>query len=243
MKRTTICALLIPLAVACGSTDSVESITTTTTTTAATAITETTVVDAEPAASDQTTTTAAPMAEDADDQSDVAPPESTESSDDGALAISSEAIVDGALLEAFACERKDNGVEASIPLAWSGVPAEAGSLAITMHHFPRPDDPTEVNSYLTLWDIDASVTGIAHGEASEGEWFQGSNKDGNAISYTSPCSPDDTGNHEYTITLYALSDTPPSLPDGHAIAIDRTALVESLESVTIVDVATLTFTA
>ncbi|MCP4960577.1 MAG: hypothetical protein GY925_15080, partial [Actinomycetia bacterium] len=127
-----------------------------------------------------------------------------ESTGNDPMAIASPAVVDGALLPAFACERKDDGVEASIPLAWSGVPVEATSLAITMHHFPRPDDTTEVNSYLTLWDIDPSVSEIAHGEAGGGAWFQGSNKDGTAISYTSPCSPDPDRTHEYTITLYAL---------------------------------------
>ncbi|MCP4306469.1 MAG: hypothetical protein GY788_16705 [bacterium] len=162
---------------------------------------------------------------------------------DGSLAITSAAIVDGALLPAFACEPKDGGVEASIPLAWSDVPAETGSLAITMHHFPNPDDTTNANSYLALWDIDPSVSGIAHGAASDGQWFQGSNKDGTAISYTSPCSPNGNGTHQYTITLYALSDTPPTLPKQSSIAIDWAALVESLESVTIIDSATLTFSA
>ena len=107
-----------------------------------------------------------------------------------------------ALLAAFACERKDGGVEASIPLAWSGVPAEAASLAITMHHFPNPDDTTKANSYLALRDINPSVSEIAHGEAGEGEWFQGSNKDGTAISYTSPCSP--TGNRHPRIHRHPL---------------------------------------
>ncbi|MCP5027861.1 MAG: hypothetical protein GY929_16420, partial [Actinomycetia bacterium] len=82
---------------------------------------------------------------------------------------------------------------------------------------------------------------IAHGEAGGGAWFQGSNKDGTAISYTSPCSPDPDRTHEYTITLYALTKTPPSLPQQNSIAIDWEALVQSLESVTIVDSATLTF--
>ncbi|MCP4959669.1 MAG: hypothetical protein GY925_10420 [Actinomycetia bacterium] len=159
------------------------------------------------------------------------------------MAITSPAVVDGALLAAFACERKDDGVKASIPLAWSGVSTDAGSLAITMHHFPNPDDTTQANSYLTLWDIDPSVGEIAHGEAGEGGWFQGSNKDGTAISYTSPCSPDPDRTHEYTITLYTLSETPPSLPQQNSIAIDWAVLVESLESVTIIDSATLTFSA
>ncbi len=234
MKRKTICALLMLLVAACGQTNSAESTGTTT---------ETTLGGATTSESEQVTTAAEATASDPGDQSDDLAAEGTVSPTGGPLVISSTAVVDGALLPAFACEPKLDGIEASIPLAWSGVPAEAGSLAITMHHYPHPDDPSQVNSYLTLWDIDPSVTEIAHGEAGEGEWFQGSNKDGNAISYTSPCSPDGRGSHEYTITLYALGDTPPSLPEQHSMAIDRTVLVESLELVTILDSTVLSFTA
>ncbi|MCP4538828.1 MAG: DUF1566 domain-containing protein, partial [Chloroflexi bacterium] len=90
--------------------------------------------------------------------------------------LTSSAIVDGELLETYKCEEKVDGVEASIPLSWSSVPASAGSLAVTMHHYPNPEDTSHVNSYLLLWDIDPSVTGIAHGEADDGSWFMGANK-------------------------------------------------------------------
>ncbi len=235
MRRTTICALLMLLITACGQTDIAESTEATTEPTNA-AVTTSVVEQA-------TTTTEKPEVADTADPSDDPTLERAASPNGDPFVISSAAVVDGELLEAFACEHKQDGIEASIPLAWSGVPAEAGSLAITMHHFPHPDDPSEVNSYLTLWDIDPSVTQIAHGEAADGHWFQGSNKDGNAISYTSPCSPDGRGSHEYTITLYALSDTPPSLPEQHSIGIDWSVLVDSLESVRIVDSTILTFTA
>ncbi|MCP3939104.1 MAG: YbhB/YbcL family Raf kinase inhibitor-like protein [Actinomycetia bacterium] len=181
--------------------------------------------------------------QDSDDDTDDLADDSSASPSSGTMEITSPAVADGALLAEFACEPKDNGMEASIPLAWSGVPAEATSLAITMHHFPNADDAARANSYLTLWDIDPSVSEIAHGQAGEGDWFQGSNKDGTAISYTSPCSPNNNGSHEYTITLYALSDTPPTLPQQDSLTIDWEVLVESLESVTVIDSVTLTFNA
>ncbi len=42
---------------------------------------------------------------------------------------------------------------------------------------------------------------------------------------------------------YALGDTAPTLPKQSSIAIDWATLVASLESVTIIDSATLTFSA
>lgn len=158
------------------------------------------------------------------------------------MSITSPAVVDGALLAEFQCEQKDADVEASIPLMWTDIPDEATSVAIAMHHYPNPDDTTRSNSYLTLWDIDPSVSEIAYGAAGEGDWFQGSNKDGTAISYTSPCSQDTSAVHEYTITLYALSRTPESLPAEDSLTIDRDALVASLESITVLEATSLTFT-
>lgn len=158
----------------------------------------------------------------------------------GEFTLTSEAVVNGELLEAFKCEERVNGIEKSIPLAWSGVPEGTVSLAVSMIHYPFPDDTSVLNSYLTLWDIDPSVTSIAHGAADDGDWFIGANKDGKAISYTSPCSTS-PGSHEYTITLYALSQTPASLPTANSIDINHTALISALESVTILGTAKLTF--
>ncbi|BFP42040.1 YHYH protein [Flavobacteriaceae bacterium GF1] len=146
----------------------------------------------------------------------------------------------GELLDDYKCEEKVNGSEASIPLAWSNVPEGVNSLVIIMHHYPFPDDTSEINSYLLLWGIDPSITEIPHGGADDGDWFMGANKDGNAISYTSPCSPG-TGSHEYTITLYGLSETPPTLPQTNSVDVTYDVLIDAISSVTVIDKATLTF--
>ncbi|MCP4421374.1 MAG: DUF1566 domain-containing protein [Chloroflexi bacterium] len=164
----------------------------------------------------------------------------SDSTDTVDFTLTSSAISDGELLEAYKCEEKVDGIEASIPLSWSNVPDSANSLAVIMHHYPDSDDTSNVNSYLLLWDIDPLITEIAHGEADDGEWFMGANKDGNAISYTSPCSPS-AGSHEYTITLYALSETPASLPSESTLAVDYDVLTSAIETVTVIDTATLTF--
>jgi phosphatidylethanolamine-binding protein (PEBP) family uncharacterized protein len=92
--------------------------------------------------------------------------------------------------------------------------------------YPNPDDTRKANSYLTIWGVDPLVVEIG----------------GTAISYTSPCSPDASGAHEYTITLYALSATPADLPAESSVTINRDALVESFEMVSVLDTTTLTFT-
>lgn len=158
--------------------------------------------------------------------------------------IKSTGIANGELLEGFKCESKDNNIEKSIPLSWGGLPDGTTSLAITMHHYPNAEDANDAdkdpNAYLLLWDIDPSVTSIVYGGADDGDWFMGSNKDGNAISYTSPCSPS-AATHEYTITIYALSATPGSLPTESSISVDYGTLIDAIETVDILGTSTLTF--
>lgn len=111
-----------------------------------------------------------------------------------------------------------------------------------MHHFPNANDTdlSRANQYLILWGIDPSVSQIAHGTADDGPWFMGSDKDGTTTSYTSPCSPS-TGTHEYTITVYALSETPASLPQQSSVYVTLTVVTEAIQSVTEVGRTTLTF--
>jgi phosphatidylethanolamine-binding protein (PEBP) family uncharacterized protein len=156
------------------------------------------------------------------------------------FSLTSIAVTDGLLLDAYKCEPKVNGIENSIPLSWSNASANANSFAITMVHYPNPNDSIHLNSYLILWGIDKSVTEIPYAQADKGPWFMGSNKDTTAISYTSPCSPS-SGAHKYTITIYALSATPPSLPSYSSLAVTYGVLMNALSTVTIIDKATLVF--
>jgi hypothetical protein len=92
----------------------------------------------------------------------------------------------------------------------------------------------ETNSYLTLWDIDPSVTEIVYGGADDGDWYMGPNKDGVGISYTSPCNPN--GNSStYFMTIYALSETPSSLPSENSLPVDYDTLIEAIGTVTLID--------
>ncbi|MGJ8716492.1 MAG: YbhB/YbcL family Raf kinase inhibitor-like protein [Maribacter stanieri] len=154
--------------------------------------------------------------------------------------LTSIAIEDGILLDDYKCEEKVNDVENSIPLSWENVPEGTKSLAIVMYHYPKKNDRTEINSYLLLWDINPETSGIPYKMASKGNWFMGANKDGTAISYTSPCSRGKV-KHEYTLALYALSETPSSLPKKHSLNVDYNVFMNALATVKIIDRTTLTF--
>ena len=154
--------------------------------------------------------------------------------------LSSSAIEHGVLLDAYKCEKKVNGEENSIPLSWQNVPEGTKSLAIVMYHYPKKDDKTEINSYLLLWNISPKITEIPYKMAKSGTWYMGANKDGNTISYTSPCSQG-KGKHKYTVALYALSETPSSLPKYHSLEVDYNIFMNAIGETKIIDRTTLTF--
>ncbi len=159
--------------------------------------------------------------------------------------LTSDAVVNNVLLDTYKCETSGvDLIQNSIPLAWSNIPDGTNSLAIIMYHYPNPDDASDPekdpNQYLLLWGIDPSVTEIAYGAADDGTWYMGSNKDGTAISYTSPCSPT-TGTHEYKIIIYALSETPVSLPTASSLSVDYGTLYDAISTVTTLGTAELTF--
>lgn len=154
--------------------------------------------------------------------------------------LTSTAIANGLLLDAYKCEKKVNGIENSIPLAWENAPAKTASFAITMIHYPNSADSTKYNSYLLLWGIDKTVDKILYAEANKGPWFMGVNKDGNNISYTSPCSAG-AGTHQYILTIYALAETPASLPTKSTTTVTYEVLTKAISTVTVLDKAKLIF--
>lgn len=154
--------------------------------------------------------------------------------------VTSPAVDSGELLKDFQCEEKNNYIEKSIPLAWDNIPEGTNSLAVVMYHYPHPEDKSHANSYLLLWGIDPSVREIPYGEALSSDWFMGRNKDGNAISYTSPCSPS-AGGHEYVIALFALSDYPEDLPEMSTIDVDFYTFMDAIENCEIIGKAELAF--
>ena len=162
----------------------------------------------------------------------------TVTSSNSDFSLSSIAIdANGAILESYTCEAKVNGVESSIPISWANVPEGTGSLAISIHANINAD---EVNHYLLLWDIDPSVSEIPYGGANDGAWFMGPNKDFAKISYSSPCSPS-PGTNTYIMTIYALSETPSSLPTEDSLEMSYPLLLSAIETVTLIDSVEMTY--
>jgi len=148
------------------------------------------------------------------DRSDAVSAPSGPSSSAGAaaakLTLSSSAFsANGAIPGKYSCE----GQNLSPPLAWSGVPAAAKSLALIVQDPDAPDPaaPTKVVSHWVVYDLPPGTTAIAEGGSDlPSSAHQAKNEKGD-MAYMGPCPP--KGNHRYFFKLYALDTTLPTL-DG-----------------------------
>jgi Raf kinase inhibitor-like YbhB/YbcL family protein len=89
------------------------------------------------------------------------------------------------------------GEDVSPPLAWSGIPPEARSLAIVMDD---PDAPGGTFTHWLAWRIDPKAGDLAEGQAAP---VEGGNHFG-STGYRGPCPPPGHGPHRYFFRLYAL---------------------------------------
>jgi Raf kinase inhibitor-like YbhB/YbcL family protein len=111
----------------------------------------------------------------------------------------------GAIPITYTCETED----VSPPLAWSGVPAGARSLALIVDDPDAPDPaaPERVFVHWVVYDMEPSAGGLSegvnHSEQPNGG-RQGIN-DGGTVGYMGPCPP--IGRHRYYFKLYALDTT------------------------------------
>jgi len=107
-----------------------------------------------------------------------------------------------------------DGEEASPPLRWSGVPAEAKSLVLIVDDPDAPDPAAPQRTWVhwVLYNLPANSEGLPQGAGAtqlpEGT-REGSN-DWKRTGYGGPCPP--IGRHRYFHKLYALDTV---LPDLH----------------------------
>ena len=122
------------------------------------------------------------------------------------ITLRSPAFADGATIpKRYGCD----GDGVSPPLAWTGVPASAHSLALLMED---PDAPGGTFVHWTLYGLRPGTRRLAEGKLPAGA-RQGENSFGDRA-YGGPCPPEGKGAHRYVFTLYALRDT--ALPDPGA---------------------------
>jgi len=101
------------------------------------------------------------------------------------------------------CDGANGG--ASLPLYWENAPDGTNSFALTMLTYPNADDEgdlSKANAALIIYDIPSSTTVLAEGSSSVGTF--GINDVDSTQTYGAPCSSG-TAEHEYILTLYALS--------------------------------------
>ena len=118
-----------------------------------------------------------------------------------ALAISSTAFGQGgAIPAAHTCEGKD----ASPPLAFTGVPAGAKSLALVVDDpdAPDPKAPRMTWVHWVLHDLPPAATGLAEGVRQLPAGTREGLNDWKRTGYGGPCPP--IGRHRYFFKLYAL---------------------------------------
>jgi Raf kinase inhibitor-like YbhB/YbcL family protein len=119
----------------------------------------------------------------------------------------------------YTCEGKD----VSPPLAWSGVPANAKTLALIVDDPDAPDPaaPRMTWVHWVLYNIPASATALPEGVTAGGlpkGALEGTN-DWQRTGYGGPCPP--IGRHRYFHKLYALDAVLPDLKKPSKAALEQ----------------------
>lgn len=126
------------------------------------------------------------------------------------LSLTSPAFQAGAAIPArYTCD----GANISPPLAWSGVPPDAKSLALIVDDPDAPDPAAPQRTWVhwVLYNLPASASGLPeglHGEDFPPGSGEGIN-DWQQNGYGGPCPP--IGRHRYVHKLYALDRMLPTL--------------------------------
>ena len=132
-----------------------------------------------------------------------------------AISLASPAFAAGGRIPTkYACD----GDDVSPPLSWSGVPAGAVELALTLED---PDAPNGTFVHWVLWGVDPRRPGLDEGAVPAGA-RQGRTSAGGQTEYVGPCPPEGS-THHYVFTLYVL-DRRLDLPAGAPIGDLRAAM-------------------
>ncbi len=150
-----------------------------------------------------------------------------------ALSLMSSAFqAGGAIPSVHTCEGKDT----SPPLAWSGVPAGAKSLALIVDDpdAPDPKAPQRTWVHWVLYDLPPSASGLPVAVAPEdlpAGTHEGTN-DWERTGYGGPCPP--IGRHRYFFRLYALDAVLPDLGAPTKAELEKAMEGHVLEKVEII---------
>ncbi|MGW5877073.1 YbhB/YbcL family Raf kinase inhibitor-like protein [Nocardiopsis terrae] len=115
---------------------------------------------------------------------------------------------------AYTCGAEGDPV--SPPLSWSGLPDDAGSIALVV------DDPRDAVVFWLVYDLDPQLVELRQNTV-PADAKLGQNSAGDTA-YGAPC-PEEGDVHEYRFTVYALDGTL-DLPEGAALDLTLEAIAE-----------------
>lgn len=126
---------------------------------------------------------------------------------------------DGVIPSRHTCDGKD----VSPQLSWTGVPANAKSLALIVDDPDAPDPaaPKRIWVHWVLYNIPPDKYGLAQGIAAKdlpAGTLQGKN-DWQLVGYKGPCPP--IGSHRYFHKLFALDVVLPDLHEPSKAALEQ----------------------
>jgi hypothetical protein len=123
----------------------------------------------------------------------------------------------GVIPKQYTCDGKD----VSPPLSWSGVPANAKSLALIVDDpdAPDPKAPKMTWVHWVLYNLPTTTTGLAEAvKQLPAGTLEGTN-DWGRTGYGGPCPP--IGRHRYFHKLYALDSVLPDLKRPRKADLER----------------------
>lgn len=124
------------------------------------------------------------------------------------LAITSSAFREGGAIPAeYTCEGRD----VSPPLAWTGVPAGAASLALIVDDPDAPDPRAPKTTWVhwIVYNLPPGCPGLAAAVDALPDGAREGQNDWHRTGYGGPCPP--IGRHRYFHKLYALDTVLPDL--------------------------------
>lgn len=140
----------------------------------------------------------------------------------------------GEIPPVYTCEGEGGRKDVSPPLAWSGVPEGARSLALIFDDPDVPDPAKPVRTWVhwVLYNLPATATGLPEDAKDLPPGTREGQNDWKRTGYGGPCPP--IGRHRYFFKLYALDVVLPDLGEpmkkdleqameGHVVA--KTELV------------------
>ncbi|WP_150245971.1 YbhB/YbcL family Raf kinase inhibitor-like protein [Nocardiopsis quinghaiensis] len=146
----------------------------------------------------------------------------SEEIEDGETSGDGEADEDGGTNEGGETDGDGTGDEEEVqaayspPLSWSGLPDEAGSIALVV------DDPQEARVFWVVYDLDPELVELRQNTV-PADAKQGQNSAGESA-YGAPC-PEAGETYEYRFTVYALRG-PLGLPEGAPLSASLEAIAD-----------------